>query len=145
MCLFPHLYKLVVSCGRCAKARKLLGLLYRRFSGLVDSSCTIELYKTLIHPHLEYATPVWAPYLTKSIVNLENFQKFALKFCLNSWDAEHYHLLLQLANIPSLESGRKHLKLSTLYKIYHGQFYFPQSWIPSTVSWTFKPCFLSLN
>ena len=64
---------------------KLLGLLYRRFYGLVDSSCTIELYKTLIRPHLEYATPVWAPYLTKSIVNLVNFQTFALKFCFNSW------------------------------------------------------------
>ena len=35
----------------------------------------IELYKTLICLHLEYATPVWAPYPTKDIANLEKIQK----------------------------------------------------------------------
>ena len=89
----------------------------------------IELYKTLIRPHLEYAAPVWAPYLTKDIINLEKIQKFALKLCLNSWNAENYDLLLELADIPSLESRRKHLKLSTLHKIYYGQFYFPPGFL----------------
>ena len=46
----------------CIKARKLLGLVHRRIYGLVDTSCMIEIYKTLIHPHLKYnAAPVWAP------------------------------------------------------------------------------------
>ena len=45
----------------CTKARKLLGLVYRRFYGLLNTRCMIEIYKTLIRPHLEYAASVWAP------------------------------------------------------------------------------------
>ena len=63
----------------CTKARKLLGLVYRRFYGLVDTSCMIEIYKTLIRPHLEYVAPVWAPHLTRDIANLEKVQRFGLK------------------------------------------------------------------
>ena len=67
----------------CIKARKLLGLVYRRFYGLVDASCMIEIYKSLIRPHLVYAAPVWAPHLTRDIANLEKVQRFGLKLCLN--------------------------------------------------------------
>ena len=108
----------------CIKARKLLGLVYRRFYGLVDTSCMIEIYKSLIHPHLEYAAPVWAPHLTRDIANLEKVQRFGLKLCLKSWDGSYYNHL-ELAGLPTLENRRNYLKLTTLYKIYHGYFYFP--------------------
>ena len=112
----------------CSKARKLLGLLYRRFNGLMDPSCLVELYKTLIRPHLEYAAPVWSPHLAKDIANLEKIQKFALKICLNLWDTDYCNLL-ELTGLPTLESRRKYLRVATLHKIYHGQFYFPSGFL----------------
>ena len=108
----------------CTKARPLLGLLYRRFYGLIDTKGMIELYRALIRPHLEYAVPVWAPHLAKDIDKLEKVQKFGLKICLKSWDNDYYDLL-ELADLPTLENRRMYLKLSVLYKIYYGHFYFP--------------------
>ena len=55
----------------CSKARKLVGLLYRRFSAEVDSHSLLEMYKLLVRPHLEYAAPVWSPHLVKDTNNLE--------------------------------------------------------------------------
>ena len=49
----------------CAKGKRLIGLLYRRFSTNVSSERLIEMYKYLVRPHLEYAAPVWDPHLLK--------------------------------------------------------------------------------
>ena len=43
----------------CTKARKVIGLLYRRFYGNVDNHSLLELYSVLVGPHLEYAAPIW--------------------------------------------------------------------------------------
>ena len=108
----------------CSKARKLVGLLYRRFSAEVDSHSLLEMYKLLVRPHLEYAAPVWSPHLIKDTNNLENVQKFALRMCHKNWDAG-YQELLDLSTLPTLENRRLYLKLCTLYKIIYGYFYFP--------------------
>ena len=108
----------------CTKARKLIGLLYRRFYGNIDDHSLLELYSVLVRPHLEYAAPVWDPHLTKYTNKLESVQKFALKMCLKQWDLG-YQDLLDLSQLPTLENRRLYLKLCTLYKIIHGYFYFP--------------------
>ena len=108
----------------CSKARKLIGLLYRRFYTDMASDKLLELYKILIRPHLEYAAPIWAPYLTRDTSNLEHVQKFGLRMCMKNWDAA-YHDLLDMTQMPTLENRRLYLKLCTLYKIIHGSFYFP--------------------
>ena len=41
------------------------------------TNCTISL----VHPHLEYASPVWNPHLQKNINTLEDVQKFPLRMC----------------------------------------------------------------
>ena len=110
----------------CSKARKLIGLLYRRFYGNVDNQSLFELYNILVHPHLEYASPLWDPYLVKDIAKLESVQKFALKLCSKQWDMD-YQDLIELMQLPTLENRRLYLKLCTLYKIIHGHFYFPQN------------------
>ena len=108
----------------CTKARKLIGLLYRRFYGNVNQQTLYSLYTTLVRPHLEYAAPIWDPHLVKDIIKLENVQKFAMKMCSKQWDMG-YQDLLELSQLPTLQNRRLYLKLCTLYKIIHGYFYFP--------------------
>ena len=108
----------------CTKARKLIGLLYRRFYGNVNQQTLYNLYTTLVRPYLEYAAPIWDPHLVMDIIKLENVQKFAMKMCSKQWDMG-YQDLLELSQLPTLQNRRLYLKLCTLYKIIHGYFYFP--------------------
>ena len=49
------------------KANKVLGLI-KRIIGSVNKEIFSTLYKTLVRPILEYASPAWCPYLIKNIV-----------------------------------------------------------------------------
>ena len=40
-----------------------------------DKGIMLKLYKALVRPHLEYAIPVWRPYLRKDIVMMEKVQR----------------------------------------------------------------------
>ena len=99
-----------------SKARKILGLLYRHFSSWSPPEALLQLYKSLVRPHLEYASQVWNPHLVKDIDQLENVQKFALKICFKQWDSS-YSDLLQSSNLPTLANRRKYLGLCYLYKL----------------------------
>ena len=63
----------------CAKGKRLIGLLYRRFSTNVSSERLIEMYKYVVRPHLEYVARVGSPTFAKSV---ENVQKYGVKMCL---------------------------------------------------------------
>ena len=106
------------------KAKKLVGLLYRRFYRNTDSQSLLQLYLALVRPHTEYASQVWNPHLQKDIGQLERVQKFALRMCAKQWDIE-YTDLLNYFNLPSLVNRRRYLSLSTMYKIVHNLVYFP--------------------
>ena len=106
------------------KAKKLVGLLYRRFYRNTDSQSLLLLYLALVRPHTEYASQVWNPHLQKDIGQLERVQKFALRMCAKQWDIE-YTDLLNYFNLPSLVNRRRYLSLSTMYKIVHNLVYFP--------------------
>ena len=41
--------------------RKILGLLYWRFSHDTEPYALLELYLSLVRPHLEYRSQVWGP------------------------------------------------------------------------------------
>ena len=110
--------------GVCSKARKILGLLYRRYYQYSDSRTLCQLYLSLVRPHLDYATQVWDPHLQRDINSLECVQKFALRLCSKQWDTG-YHELLNMFSLPSLENRRLHLKLCHLFKIVYGLCYFP--------------------
>ena len=94
----------------CAKARRLVGMLYRRFYQDADTSTLRQLYVSNIRPHLEYACQVWDPYLKKDIDSLESVQKFAMRVCSKQWDAD-YPTLLSSLNLPTLAARRKRMKL----------------------------------
>ena len=108
----------------CSKARKLIGMLHRRFSSWADTNTLRCLYLTCIRPHLEYASQLWDPYTNKGIQSLESVQKFACKVCLQQWDLD-YDSMLQLLNFPPLSTRRNFLKLTTMYKIIGNFSYLP--------------------
>ena len=108
----------------CSKARKLLGMLYRRFYTHLNSDALFHLYQLLVRPHLEYASSVWSPYRTGEIKALEDVQKFALRICRKTWD-QSYQSLLELFQIPTLEDRRIYLDLCTMFKVVHNLCYFP--------------------
>ncbi len=112
----------------CTKARKLIGLLYRRFYRNASSTCLLELYRTMIRPHLEYAAAVWDPHLKKDIEKLEKVQKFGLRMCIKDWN-EEYHNILALTGFPSLGDRRRYLKLCTLFKLIKGDLYYPINFV----------------
>jgi hypothetical protein len=88
------------------KARKQMGMLYRRFYNNSQPSTLKALYVALIRPHLEYGVPVWDPYLKKDIVLLESVQRFATKICTKSWSTHSYEERLHSLNLDSLRKRR---------------------------------------
>ena len=77
----------------CAKARQILGLLYRRFYSCTSSDALKQLYLSLVRPHLEYACQIWDPHLVKDKKSLEGVQKFDLRLAAHSWDCSYEDLL----------------------------------------------------
>ena len=114
----PHIHAI------CSKARQILGLLYCRFYNFSNSETLVQLYTSLVRPHLEYACPAWSPHLAKDIQELESVQAFACKMATHNWKA-NYQELQSLVDIPTLER-RLELKLGHLFKIVHNLCFFPQ-------------------
>ena len=108
----------------CTKARKILGLLYRRFYNNTDGATLLPLYLMMVRPHLEYASPVWNPHMHKDVTLLQNVEKFAFRMITKRWDSG-YQELLDMVAIPSLEKRRLQSSLCMLYKIVHNLCHFP--------------------
>ena len=109
----------------CSKAKKVLGLLYRKFYERSNTETLTRLYVSLVRPHLEYACPVWSPHLVKDIHAIENVQKFACRMATHNWNL-NYHELLSLTHLPTLERRRLELKQGQLFKIIHNLCFFPK-------------------
>ena len=109
----------------CSKAKKVLGLLYRKFYECSNTETLVQLYLSLVRPHLEYACSVWSPHLVKDINAIENVQKFASRMATHNWNL-NYNDLLSLTDLPTLERRRMDLKLGQLFKIVHKLCSFPE-------------------
>ena len=72
-----HMISLGVNMFNQFAVRKILGLLYRRFYNNAPGSAILQLYISLVRLHLDYASAIWSPYLSKDKTKLENVQKFA--------------------------------------------------------------------
>ena len=95
-----------------SKARKLIGVLYRKFYHHSDPQTLLRLYQSLIHPHLKYACSIWDPHLKKNIEMLESVQKFGLKVCLKQWHSTCENLSI-IVNMMCTA----HLSLSSLQEL----------------------------
>ena len=68
-----------------SKANQRLGMIRRCFSN--HSSDVIKpLYQAIVHPIIEYNSPVWNPWLLKDIQELDKVQKRCLKLCSTNID-----------------------------------------------------------
>ena len=136
----------------CSKARKILGLLYRRFYNNAPSSTLLQLYTSLVRPHLDYALAIWFPYLSKDKMELEHVQKFAWRMATGLWDRS-YQDLLELVAWPSntwiSKAGNSALSTTTLQDYlqivpacYFNPEHFHRKHFPKSPCTT-QPCFKS--
>ena len=102
------------------KANKVLGTI-KRSVGTANSNVFSMLYKSLVRPILEYAAPVWCPYLVKDVNALENVQRRASRLALNQRRGDmSYEDRCKLPKSPSLSDRRTFLSLVECYKIVFG-------------------------
>jgi hypothetical protein len=102
------------------KANKVLGII-KRSVGNSNKHIFSTLYKSLVRPILEYASPVWSPYLVKDIHALENVQRRASRFALGQKRQEMpYEERCAILNWSSLEKRRNYASLIECYKIIFG-------------------------
>ena len=73
------------------KASRVLGVIKRVLGSKSRTEFSL-LYKSLVRPILEYAAPVWCPFLVKDIVLLENVQRRASRLALGQKRGENYAL-----------------------------------------------------
>ena len=79
------------------------------------------LYKCLVRPILEYAVPVWCPYLVMDFYALENVQRRASRLALNQCKGYmSYEDRRKLLKWPTLSDRRIYLSLVECYKIAFG-------------------------
>ena len=100
----------------CKKARRHIGVLYRKFYQHASNQTFLRLYLTYIRPHLEYAAAVWDPYQQGLINSLESVQRFALKASTRNWTAS-YDTLINIClwkNIGTVWSCPFYIKYSTV-------------------------------
>ena len=83
----------------------------------------VPLFKSLVRPILEYANPVWSPYLRKHVNQIENVQRQFTKR-IQGLGAREYEQSLHYLKLPSLEHRRLRGDLLEVYKIVHN-FYDP--------------------
>ena len=100
--------------------------LYRKYYRFSDTATLLQLYRSLVRPHLDYAAPVWDPHLQRDIQLLEGVQKFACRMCSKAWKTG-YEELQSTLQLSSLSNRRLFLKLCTIFKVLHGLCYFPQN------------------
>lgn len=102
------------------KANKVLGSI-KRSVGTANTNVFSMLYMSLVRPILEYAVPVWCPYLVKDIHALENVQRRASRLALNQRKGEmSYEDRCKLLKWPTLSDRRTYLSLVECYKIVFG-------------------------
>ena len=75
------------------KAYHVLGIIKRNFI-YMDHTSFLLLYKSMVHPHLEYANSVWFLYQKRDITEIEKVQKRATKLIISLKHVIHVQHLL---------------------------------------------------
>jgi len=104
-------------CSKAIKtANRILCIIKRTFTYL-DSENVLQLYKTLVRPHLEYSVQAWIPYYRKYIDLIEKVQRRATKL-IPSLKNTSYQDRLTFLDLTTLETRRG--DLIEVLKIFKG-------------------------
>ena len=103
-----------------SKATKTLGFLRRNLAFAPRSTKEVA-YKTLVWPKLEYAAPIWSPYLKLQINQIEKVQRTAARWTCRRWrNTSSVGEMLDELDWPSLEARRDQSSLLLFHKIHCG-------------------------
>ena len=101
-----------------AKANRMLGFIKRTMVSR-ERGIILNLYKTLVRPHLEYCVQVWNPYLQKDKDALERIQRRVTKMIKGMRNLQ-YEERLKRCNMTTLEKRRCRGDLIETFKIMTG-------------------------
>ena len=105
-------FKLHIS-QKISKANSMLFLIKNYFQFL-DAEMFSLLYKSLVRPHLEYASPVWSPTTKEDIKRIESVQRRATKLVPQLSQLSYTERLVAL-KLPTLEYRRTRQDLILLF------------------------------
>ena len=100
------------------KANRNVGLIFRTFT-FMDKNMFLNLFKSVVRPHLEYASTIWTPIFKKDKIQRENVQRRATRL-VKSIRHLSYEERLKALGLPSLEYRRERADMIQVYKIMHG-------------------------
>lgn len=92
-----------------------LGIIKNTFQ-LLDEDGFLILYKSHVRPLLEYALPVWCPFLRKHDKELEQIQRRATRL-INGYDMKTYTQRLQKLGLPTLLYRRRRCDMIQVFRI----------------------------
>ncbi len=96
-------------------ANRNVGIIFRTFT-FMDKEIFLNLYKSIVRPHLEYASSVWSPVFKKDRIAIENVQRRATRL-VNGLKDMSYEQRLKKLGLPSLEYRRERADMVQTYKI----------------------------
>jgi hypothetical protein len=102
------------------KANQMFATLRRTFQ-FMDKSTFVQLYKSLVRTHLDYASSVWAPFKAKHIEQIEWVQRRATKQIPGFRDMT-YSERLRALKLPLLSYRRLRRDMIEVYKILNGKY-----------------------
>jgi hypothetical protein len=100
------------------KANQTIGAIKHTFKAL-NPTAFLHLYKGLIRPHLEYASPIWSPRLKRDKDALEKVQRRATRLVQGISDMP-YPKRLETLGLPTLEFRRERADIIQCFKLING-------------------------
>jgi hypothetical protein len=112
------------------KSHKLLGFIIRSTKDFKQASSTITLFYSLVRSVLEYCSPVWSPYYSVHINDIERAQKRCLRFLTRKFNygrsLSNYGERLSKFGVIPLHARRDRYDLLCLHKILHSSIRSPE-------------------
>ena len=96
-------------------ANRVLGLISRSIH-FRDKKVWIDMYKTYVRPHLEYAVQCWSPWSNADIRSLEKVQERVINMC-SCLKGNNYEEKLREVKLMSLEDRRTRADMILTWKI----------------------------
>ena len=97
------------------KANRILAITRKTFD-YIDRDSFNQIFKGLVRPHLEYATPVWSPHLERQKEAIENVQRRATKL-IPGLTHMTYPDRLQSLELPTLAYRRARGDMIQVFKL----------------------------